>query len=75
MNPKLELEKMTGKFNGHLKKKFKNPAQVNMSKKFSNKRKSFYLADDNFGLDKKTIKKITDIIDWDTMGFYGYGRK
>jgi len=57
--------------------KFVNPNTVphQQNKKFTEKRKMFYLGTDNFGLSDNLIKAITNIIDWNVIEFYGYRRK
>ncbi len=42
---------------------------------FSEKRKQFYLQKGDFGLSKKLIKQITELVNWDLMKFYGYESK
>lgn len=74
-NPKAEMESLARKLGAELKETFINPDKVNMSKKFTTKERDFYLNSENFGLDNKKIEEITNIIDWETIGFYGYERK
>ena len=42
---------------------------------FTEKRKQFYLQDGDFGLSNELINKITELIDWELMKFYGYKPK
>lgn len=39
---------------------------------FTEERRQFYLQTGNFGLSNGLIEKITNIVDWDLMKFYGY---
>ena len=56
-------------------RKFIIPKKVNSSDDFTEKRRQFYLSDENFGLSKDALKQITDAVDWDLMKFYGYKPK
>jgi len=75
VDPKTEVAKIVNKFGGKLKKTFKDPDKVIMSDKFTPARREFYLGASDFGLDKEIIKMINEIIDWDTIEFYGYKRR
>lgn len=48
------------------------PIKVEQSVKFTDKRKKFYLSAGSFGLNKKQIDTINNILDWELMEFYGY---
>ena len=42
---------------------------------FTEERKNFYLQDNDFGLSKDLLKKITELVDWRLMEFYNYKPK
>jgi hypothetical protein len=50
------------------------PTKVNSSDEFTDKRRRFYLSKD-FGLSDEMVEKITRLVDWELMEFYGYERK
>jgi len=52
--------------------KFHVPTKVPVSDEFTEERRQFYLSGDSFGLPDETVEKITNIMDWRLMKFYGY---
>jgi len=73
-NTKKKVTEVSNQFGINMKGKFIVPTKVYQSKTFTEQRKKFYLGNGNFGLSDKLIKRITDLIDWDLMKFYGYKR-
>ena len=74
-DPRKEITIIAEKFGADLYRQFKNPNKVIMSNQFTDDRKKFYLANDNFGLSDDIIDKITQAVDWDVIEFYGYERR
>jgi len=74
-DPRKEITIIAEKFDADLYKQFKNPNKVIMSGQFTEDRKKFYLADDNFDLSDELINKITAAVDWEVVGFYGYEKR
>jgi len=59
-------------YNTKLKDKLDIPNKVASSSTFDEKRRDFYLREDNFGLSDELTEKITSLVDWDLMEFYNY---
>jgi hypothetical protein len=66
-----ELERTADKFNTVLNEPLKNTVHVKMSSKFTEARRSYYIAQKP-RYNEETIRKVTSVVDWDLMGFYGY---
>ena len=52
----------------------RTPQKVDQSAPFTKARRDYYLGDD-FGLTAYQRHLVTDLVDWDLMGYYGYTRR
>ena len=51
---------------------FNVPIKVPQSDEFTEERRQFYLSGSTFGLSDDIVERVTNIIDWEVMKFYGY---
>ncbi len=73
LEPKNEIYRVAKKFNLSVKDEFKDIKKVAQSKKFTDERRSYYLAQKPT-YEKDLVKRVGDSVDWELMKFYKYER-
>lgn len=70
LSPQTEIKQIAEKFGASLRDEFKDLAIVPMSTKFTEARRSYYLAQ------KPTYSQsiVDEFVDWELMKFYGYNK-
>jgi hypothetical protein len=71
-DPQKVISEIADSFGLESKGGFTIPNKVPQSDKFGEDRKKFYLSGGIFDLSKELADKITELVDWELMKFYGY---
>ena len=71
-NEEKEINNISKHFGVETTETFDIPKKVKLSDKFTEEKRKYYLRNDDFGMGKKKVKMINDILDWDMLKSYGY---